>query len=322
MSWAEALAVAREAAALAVPHMRDALGTIRADEAETKSGPADLVTIVDRTVEAEVVRLLQARTPSIPVLGEEGGRSGPVGAGLLWVLDPLDGTNNFAHGIPLHCFCLALLEDGRPVVGVIADPQRGELFSAVRGEGAWLETGAGARLESGGEPVRLELGAPGGSTGAGGVDGAAAAAGAPTATAAPAAADALTAAAAVGTAESPLASGLTLLEVGGGWPFAHFHQVWSGLAAAGSAVRVLGSAGLSLAWLAAGRATTLAFGRMQPWDIGAGLLLVEEAGGVVTGWDGDADVMSGSPLLAATNEARLAALRGLVGRVAEASREH
>lgn len=279
MNLHDALDVARAAAAVAVPHIRDGLGTIRAGEAEAKSGPADLVTAVDRAVEAAVIDVLRERTPGVPVLGEEGGRTGPASSRLLWVLDPLDGTNNFAHGVPLNCFCLALLEDGRPVVGIVADPHRGELFTAVRGDGAWLEAGGTRRC------LRLEDRRP--TTAASDAE--------PPGTVA---ADA-----------SPLAGGLTLLEVGGGWPFAHFHHVWAGLAAAGSAVRVLGSAGLSLAWLAAGRATALAFGRMQPWDIGAGVLLIEEAGGHVTGWDGPADVLAGSPLLAAPTADALAWLR-------------
>lgn len=295
MNLQEALDVARAAAVIAVPLIRDGLGTIRAGEAEAKSGPADLVTAVDRAVETAVVALLRERTPGVPVLGEEGGRTGPAASRLLWVLDPLDGTNNFAHGVPLNCFCLALLDDGRPVAGIVADPHRGELFTAVRGGGAWLESG-GAWLESGGARRRLHIEGRG-----------------PTMTENP---EAPTAAPEAGSAThtelSPLAGGLTLLEVGGGWPFAHFHRVWASLAKGGSAVRVLGSAGLSLAWLAAGRATALAFGRMQPWDIGAGVLLIEEAGGHVTGWDGPADVLAGSPLLAAPTAASLAWLRSRV----------
>lgn len=321
------------AVAVATPQIRDALGTIRAGDIEAKSGPADLVTIVDRAVENAVIALLRKRMPSVPVLGEEGGRVGPVadapeagtgaeagvragarvraGAGdavgapfgaasgsvaasrLLWVVDPLDGTNNFAHGVPLSCFCLALLDHGAPVVGVIADPHRGETFWAVRGGGAWQDANgqrrrlvvAGGRSESG-EAAPAEVpGQPATSPRA----------------------------ATASSSVSPLAGGLTLLEVGGGWDYAHFHRVWAGLAGAGSAVRVLGSAGLSLAWVAAGRATALAFGRMQPWDIAAGLLLLEESGATVSGWGRPPVVLEGSPLVAAATVEGHRALQRLVG---------
>lgn len=297
VAHADALAVALEAAAIAAAHIRAGLGTVTAREADTKSGPSDLVTIVDRAVESEVVALLQRRTPGVPVLGEEGGLHGTEGSPgtdrdrrQLWVLDPLDGTANFAHGIALSCFCLALLEDGCPVVGVIADPYRAETFSAVAGAGAWLEV-AGARR-------RLQLSAGSSDSGRPVPD---------------RDRPALDRDGPAPDRDGPaLASAMTLLEVGGGWDFAHFHRVWAGLSAAGSSVRVLGSAGLALAYVAAGRATTLAFGRMQPWDIAAGLLLIEEAGGHVSGWDGPVDIMAGSPLLAAAAPEALAALRTLI----------
>jgi myo-inositol-1(or 4)-monophosphatase len=103
----------------------------------TKSTPTDLVSEADLASEAAIRAVLTARRPDDAVLGEEGGQVG-AGDGLLWVVDPLDGTANFLQGIPAWCVSVAVRDAEGAVAGVVLDALRGELFSAARGEGARL----------------------------------------------------------------------------------------------------------------------------------------------------------------------------------------
>ena len=104
-----------------------------------KSGAFDLVTDLDRDVERHVRESIHARFPAHAVVGEEFGRSGQLDAELTWYLDPIDGTTNFAHGLPWASFSLGLADRQGPLVGVVCDLDRGEVFTAVRGGGAWLD---------------------------------------------------------------------------------------------------------------------------------------------------------------------------------------
>jgi myo-inositol-1(or 4)-monophosphatase len=105
-----------------------------------KKGAIDLVTEIDVEVERQFRALVAERFPDHVVLGEEfGAGSGPEAAGrYTWVFDPIDGTTNYAHGLPIFCSSLALEIDGEAVVGAVYDPTRRELFTAERGRGAWL----------------------------------------------------------------------------------------------------------------------------------------------------------------------------------------
>ncbi len=100
-------------------------------------GAIDLVTEVDVEVERMFRALIAERFPSHDVLAEEFDNAG-TGATHRWVFDPLDGTTNFAHGIPIFCASLALEIGGETVLGAIYDPNREELFTAEKGVGAWL----------------------------------------------------------------------------------------------------------------------------------------------------------------------------------------
>lgn len=93
------------------------------------------VTIADREAEALMRGRIAARFPQHRVLGEEGGTSGPEDAALQWVLDPIDGTKAFVHGVPLFGTLIALLDGGRPVLGVIHLPATGELMIGAEGRG-------------------------------------------------------------------------------------------------------------------------------------------------------------------------------------------
>ena len=108
----------------------------------------DPVTVTDRHSEETIVRLIAANRPADHILAEEGGGTPERGgspAGRRWIVDPLDGTVNFVHGIPQVSVSVALWEGDEPIVGVVHDPLRNEVFSAVAGEGAALN----------GDPIRV-----------------------------------------------------------------------------------------------------------------------------------------------------------------------
>ena len=110
-----------------------------------KKGAIDLVTDVDVAVERMFRAMIADRFPDHPILGEEFGGAREVPAGPCWVFDPIDGTTNFAHGVPIFCASLALEIDGIGQVAAVYDPNRRELFTAERGGGAYLN----------GQPLRV-----------------------------------------------------------------------------------------------------------------------------------------------------------------------
>jgi myo-inositol-1(or 4)-monophosphatase len=105
-----------------------------------KKGAIDLVTNIDIEVERGFRAMIAERFPDHEVLGEEFVEAGQRDTipGFCWVFDPVDGTTNYAHGLPIFCSSLALEIDGEPVAGAVYDPTRRELFTAERGHGAWL----------------------------------------------------------------------------------------------------------------------------------------------------------------------------------------
>jgi myo-inositol-1(or 4)-monophosphatase len=103
-----------------------------------KKGTIDLVTEVDLAVERMFRDLIAERFPDHQVLAEEMGRGASIPPGPCWVFDPIDGTTNYAHGLPIFCASLALEIDGVAEVGAIYDPNRQELFTAERDGGAFL----------------------------------------------------------------------------------------------------------------------------------------------------------------------------------------
>jgi myo-inositol-1(or 4)-monophosphatase len=119
----------------------------RTDLSVTKKGPIDLVTAADLEVEQAFRQLITRRFPDHAVLGEESAAAGGADerARYRWIIDPVDGTTNFAHGLALFCVSIALEVDGHIELGVVFDPIANELFTAERGAGAWLN----------GEPLRV-----------------------------------------------------------------------------------------------------------------------------------------------------------------------
>ena len=105
-----------------------------------KKGIIDLVTETDREIERNFRSLIASRFPGHEVLGEEFATAGDRErvAEFCWLFDPIDGTTNFAHGLPIFCSSLALEIDGKGAVAAVYDPNRRELFTAERGAGAWL----------------------------------------------------------------------------------------------------------------------------------------------------------------------------------------
>ena len=122
-------------------------------EISTKSSAFDLVTSADRAAEALILERVRERYPQHGVLAEESGLAQTGSGALQWVIDPLDGTTNFAHGIPHFCVSIALEDARGTLLGVVHDPVRGETFSSARGAGAWLETHG--RYLQGTRPVAL-----------------------------------------------------------------------------------------------------------------------------------------------------------------------
>jgi myo-inositol-1(or 4)-monophosphatase len=126
------------------------------DFAVNKKGTIDLVTEVDVAVERRFRALVAERFPDHQILAEEMGGAAAVPAGPCWVFDPIDGTTNFAHGLPIFCASLALEIDGVPEVAAVYDPNRKELFTAERGGGAFLN-GRPLRVSSASELVDAML---------------------------------------------------------------------------------------------------------------------------------------------------------------------
>jgi myo-inositol-1(or 4)-monophosphatase len=236
------LACAEEAALSGGRVILDGAGTA---DAESK-GAGDYVTEVDRRSEHEIAEVLGRTAPEIPVVGEEGG--GETGR-RWWVVDPLDGTTNFLHGFPAVAVSIALVEDGRPLLGVVHAPFLRQTYRAERGAGATATDADG---------VTRALSVSGRS-----VDNAV---------------------------------------VGTGFPFRRKDLLPRYLTTMERALsrfedlRRPGAAALDLAWVGAGVFDGFFELALGTWDVAAGALLVEEAGGVVSDWNGGADYLSGDIL--------------------------
>ena len=125
---------AARAAGNVITRNMDRVDTLKIDK---KQGN-DMVSEVDRQAEYEVLRVLNKAYPDHAVLGEEGGLIGDTNAEYTWVVDPLDGTTNFLHGFPHFNVSIALKHKGRASQAVVYNPVSQELFTATRGDGAWL----------------------------------------------------------------------------------------------------------------------------------------------------------------------------------------
>jgi myo-inositol-1(or 4)-monophosphatase len=202
----------------------------------SKKSATDLVTEVDLECERMCRSVIAERYPDHDVLAEEEGAGGRPNSRWRWVFDPLDGTTNYAHGLPIFCASLALEVDGETVVGAVYDPSRDELFTAERGRGSALN----------GAPLSVS------DTGA--------------------------------LIDALLVTGFPP----GSQRREELVTLFAAFLAEARAVRRLGSAALDLCYVAAGRFEAFWERHLKPWDVCAGALIVEEAGGRVTGMDGTA----------------------------------
>lgn len=200
--------------------------------AATKSTLADIVTEADREVEALIRDRLGAERPEDGFLGEESGTA--LGSsGITWVVDPIDGTVNYAAGLPLYAVSIAAVQGDAdpdswdPLAGAVCAPVLGETFSAARGGGAQL----------GGQSIHVSGPSPAGAL------------------------------LATGFGYDPTTHAGDLATIGRVMPLARD-------------LRRGGSAALDLAFVAAGRLDGYFERGLQPWDLAAGALLVQEAGGV------------------------------------------
>ena len=108
---------------------------------ETKSTVYDVVTQVDKACENMLVKAISKKYPDHSIIGEETGKHIHEDSPWAWVIDPLDGTNNYSQGLPIFCVSIGVTYEGEAVVGVVYTPYLDELFTAVRGEGAYIQMG-------------------------------------------------------------------------------------------------------------------------------------------------------------------------------------
>jgi myo-inositol-1(or 4)-monophosphatase len=203
----------------------------------SNKGDIDLVTEADLAAERLIVERIRSYHPRHAILTEESGDVAEAGgpqAEYKWIIDPLDGTTNYAHGYPTFCVSVALEHEGRVVVGAVYDPTRDEMFAAERGGGATLN---GRRIRA--------------------------------------------------SETDELNRALVCT----GFPYdvrerGDFARHFRAFIMHAQSVRRDGAAALDLAYVAAGRFEAFYEEGLRPWDVAAGVLLVEEAGGRVTHYDG------------------------------------
>jgi myo-inositol-1(or 4)-monophosphatase len=230
----------------------------------SNKGDIDLVTEADLAAERLIVERIRSYHPRHAILTEESGdvkEAGGRGAEYKWIIDPLDGTTNYAHGYPTFCVSIALEHQGGIVVGVVYDPTRDELFAAERGSGATLN----------GRPLRASD-----------------------------------------------TNDLNRALVCTGFPYdvrerGDFVRHFRAFIMQAQSVRRDGAAALDLAYVAAGRFEGFYEEGLRPWDVAAGVLLVEEAGGRVTHYDGSPFDIYASHIAASNGLVHEAMLRVLQG---------
>ncbi len=229
-------------------------------EAQLK-GYADFVTEADTGAQQAVVEIIHREFPHHDFLGEEGSRGGSPQSAYRWILDPLDGTTNYVHGVPFFAVSLALECEGRPIIGIIYDPMLRERFTAVTGWGAQLN----------GRPIRVSH--------------------------------------VTRLSDALVSIGLPARVVPDSvdvhWMIQSAVHCLS--------IRRTGSAALNMAYLAAGRFDISWALTTKAWDVAAGAILIEEAGGVVSGLDGQPLNAQGGPYVAAANRDLLDQFLAVVG---------
>lgn len=209
----------------------------------------DFVSEADRASEETILTLIGERHPEHAILSEEAGWGGVDGSDYVWVVDPLDGTTNFLHGLPVWAVSIGCLKDRVPQVGVIAEPVTGKVFSGALGEGAWCND------------QRLEV---------------------------------------------SKREGLDAAFLATGFPFKAkdalplYLDLFASVFRRARAVRRTGAAAIDLAYTAAGTYDGFFEFELSPWDLAAGALLIEEAGGRISDLDGGEGFLNTGSVLAGT----------------------
>lgn len=238
------LAAAVDAARAAGEVIREGARNRAALNIERKS-VNDFVSEIDKGAERVIIEILSARFPGHAFKAEESGESGT--SRYTWLIDPLDGTTNFLHGIPYYCVSIALRIDDLVAVGVVFDPTSGRLFTAMRGRGAHLD----------GAPIKVS-----------------------------------------GRA------GLNEAVLGTGLPFKDWYYLDDYMTSLReimqrcAGIRRPGAAALDLAYVAAGWTDGHWEKGLNAWDVGAGSLLVEEAGGAVSTFSGSKSFLTSGQMIA------------------------
>ena len=225
-------------------------------------GPADFVTSADKRTEKILIEELSRARPGYGFLGEEGGAIEGADRTHRFIIDPIDGTTNFMHGIPHFAISIGLEREGQMVSGVIYNPVTDDLYTAEKGHGAYLNN---KRLRV---AARKDL------------------------------------------AASVIATGLPFLgKEGHARAAAEMAEVMNVTAG----IRRFGSASLDLAYVAAGRFDGFWERSLQAWDIAAGIVLLREAGGMITDLRGGADMLTKGEVLAANENLHPQLLKLLKG---------
>jgi myo-inositol-1(or 4)-monophosphatase len=242
--------IAMEAALLAGDILREGFGTHF--KIQSKEGHHNLVTEYDLKAEKAIIEFLSRLVPESHFLAEESGQTGTSKDGITWIIDPLDGTVNFAHQIPIFAVSIGVEKDGVIIAGVVLQPMTGELFMAELGKGAYLN---GKKLSV----TKTKT-----------------------------------------LSESILATGFPYnLAQNPSHCIEHFVDILK----AGIPIRRLGAAAIDLAYTAAGHFDGYFEVALCPWDCAAGKLILEEAGGKMTTWQGDPFTIRSGHTILATNGA-------------------
>jgi myo-inositol-1(or 4)-monophosphatase len=230
-------------------------------------GPADFVSAADTRAEQVLFEELSRARPGYGFLMEERGAIEGDDKTHRWIIDPLDGTTNFLHGIPMYAISIALERDGEIVAGLIYNPATNETFTAERGKGAYLDD---RRIRIAG---RTSLD------------------------------------------DAVIATGIPHR---GKPDHDQFLSECGMIMSRSAGIRRMGAASLDLAWLAAGRFDGFWERNLQAWDIAAGVILIKEAGGYVTGLTGKPDMLTTGGIVAG-NEPVHRALCGVLKECAKAA---
>lgn len=221
-------------------------------------GINNLVTEMDTAAE-KLIREILSEREDVVFLGEETGGNQDL-TELTWVVDPIDGTVNYAHGLPVWCVSIAVVRNNEPLAGVIRNPNLDETFTAIKGQGAFLN---GRKLQvSKEETLRKSL---------------------------------LVTGFPYNINENPHGT----------------IDMFGAVLRQGIAIRRLGSAALDLAYVAAGRFEGFWEVSLHPWDVAAGILILNEAGGSISSYAPDGEAYSGEPTKAIVTD-RIAATNGKI----------